>query len=780
MSHRMYLYNVNTTENRKRHKSNEGHPLSTLLPVVGSNDIETLMMMEWKYEFPLFMHPLFVGEPFLAPPMYNGTSGGIYANAFLGKAALVSFYSFIDRHADELTDNPKAFRTSKEKIYNFLENKAVYNSFHLDAWDVFNMSDDPHEAQATELLNLINATNDCIKAAIEADDPALLNNCPGVRDNPYGFTSFRQLFSHSAYGYGWEVIGSGYFEEEEDPEEEIIFTENGLEGLKKKNGTIIIPAQYDEVYSFPEKETFAVAKRDGKYGYVNREGQLVTGLIYDDAYDILNGFGRVQIGSQHYLVQPGAELPSTSYDELRVISEDPQWYAVSKGGAHTIINTAGQTLLPFVPKEVERVGTYNGSALVRITDEIKKGRKTLQFHGLVTAEGQTILEVGYVDIRPAYDDVVIVKAKDHFGMYSVQNGWVLEMEYDRIDLYMKPNVYILEKHQKQSLFFVGLKLITPFYDMIVISDVNWLDEGGWETFATNEHGVFRIDHQGVITPLSAVELESLLAENNRYRYNPHELNHLLAVAGDALPAQMLHEKGYEAYSREDYEEAIRYYKLAAAKGNADSMNDLAYIYKSADDYIDAKATFEWYARGAEAGSPNAINGLGTCYLDGVGTTADIGKAIELFEKSAAGQVHFAHYNLGILYYEGILVEKDDEKALTHFQAASRLGNECHNYVGALLEEKDDYKNAYKAYKDGAKYKDGDCAFNLARLHEKGKGCKQDINKALSFFKDSVKWGVNDAHLELRRLYLTNEQVRDEKKAMEHEQLAREAGVEIPE
>ncbi len=62
-------------------------------------------------------------------------------------------------------------------------------------------------------------------------------------------------------------------------------------------------------------------------------------------------------------MQPGAELPSTSYDELRVISEEAQWYVVTKNGAKSVINAAGQTLLPFVPIDIDRVGTYNGRAI---------------------------------------------------------------------------------------------------------------------------------------------------------------------------------------------------------------------------------------------------------------------------------------------------------------------------------------------------------------------------------------------------------------------------------
>ncbi|HEY1199965.1 MAG TPA: SEL1-like repeat protein, partial [Niastella sp.] len=531
-------------------------------------------------------------------------------------------------------------------------------------------------------MSLIKATNDCIQAAIDADDPELLNECPGVRNNPYGFSSFWQLFSHSAYGYGWEVIKSVYFEEEEDPEEEIIFIENGLEGLKKKDGTVIIPAQYDEVYSFPENETFAVVKRGGKYGYVNREGQLVTGLIYDDAYDVLNGYGRVQIDAQHYLVQPGAELPSTSYDELRVISEEAQWYTVTQGETKSVINAAGQTLLPFVPCEVYMVGTYNGRPLMRITDEIKKGRKTLPFHGLVTAEGKTVLEVGYLEIWPAYDDVVTVKAKDLMGMYSVQNGWVIEMEYDRIDPFLG-KVYVLEKDGKQGLYISAQKLVAPIYD-IIISDVNWLDELRWETFATNDNGIFRIDHQGKATPLTGKEIEGLLAENNRYRYNETELTSLINAAGENIPAEMLYANGFEALSAQDYDEAIRNYERAAAKGSANAMNDLGYIYEAIEGYVDSKLSFKWYSRGVELGSPHAANGLANCYMDGLGTTADINKAIELYEQSAAGGVQYGHYNLGILYYEARHVEQNYEKALTHFEAASNLGFECHNYVGVLL------------------------------------------------------------------------------------------------
>src|SRR5687767_9859779 len=112
MSHRIYLYNVNSEEKRERPEPNEDNFLQAVLPVIGIDDNKVVMMMEWGYEFPMFLHPLFAGGPCLAPPLYNGTTGGIYADAVTGKDALVSFYSFVDRHAGVLSDDPDLFRAN--------------------------------------------------------------------------------------------------------------------------------------------------------------------------------------------------------------------------------------------------------------------------------------------------------------------------------------------------------------------------------------------------------------------------------------------------------------------------------------------------------------------------------------------------------------------------------------------------------------------------------------------------------------------------------------------
>jgi len=565
MSHRIYLYNFNNTASHARSETNDNSILANILSTIGGNNSDTLLMMEWNYEFPLFLHPLFTGNPYLAEPLYNGQVGGIYADAEPGIHALKAFYSFIDQHAEQLTANPGAFREQKEKIFAFLDKKARFNSFHLDAWDVFNMSDEPHEEQAEELLSLIRDTNACIQAAIDANDPLLLNECPDVLHNSYGFTSFSQLFSTDVYGYGWEVIRSGYFEEEDEEQQQQTFMENGLMGLKDVDGNIIIPAQYDEVFPFPEHESLAVVKRDGKYGYVEHGGKPVTELKYDEAFDTINGYATVQTGTKHLLIQPGEPEPATWYDDLFIVSEEPQLYGAGEQGNYGVIDTTLQwRLAPMFRSDMEMLyaeempllsvhhisgarhfyttdftrigddntnnvtwaGTFNNSPLLCITQ--LQGNKKQKRSGLATYDGQILLPATFQEITPAYDDTVIVKDNGLYGLFAASKGWLLEMEYDRITP-MANNGFILNKSKKQGLYIAGQSLIPPDYD-IIVANVH-RNANNWETLAIKTDAVFSIDHLGNIVQLTPEGIAEKLATEVRDLYNDKELKLLTTLAG---------------------------------------------------------------------------------------------------------------------------------------------------------------------------------------------------------------------------------------------------------
>ncbi|EJK75328.1 hypothetical protein THAOC_02948 [Thalassiosira oceanica] len=104
-----------------------------------------------------------------------------------------------------------------------------------------------------------------------------------------------------------------------------------------------------------------------------------------------------------------------------------------------------------------------------------------------------------------------------------------------------------------------------------------------------------------------------------------------------------------------------------------------------------------------AGDPLAIWHLGTKYILGAyGLEKDVTRAVELYERAADLGVKEAHYNLGVLYDEGIEVAKDIDKAIGHYETAAMYG--CEDSLDNIKElfmsglaTKDDYASALRGH-----------------------------------------------------------------------------------
>ncbi|HKI55419.1 MAG TPA: tetratricopeptide repeat protein [Anaerolineales bacterium] len=84
------------------------------------------------------------------------------------------------------------------------------------------------------------------------------------------------------------------------------------------------------------------------------------------------------------------------------------------------------------------------------------------------------------------------------------------------------------------------------------------------------------------------------------------------------------------------EEALRYYQLAIASGEAEAPYLLGLLYFIGEDVPkDSNKAFECYSLSAKRGFPNAIHMLAWCYEQGVGTDEDIEMATRLYKQAAS-------------------------------------------------------------------------------------------------------------------------------------------------
>ena len=140
----------------------------------------------------------------------------------------------------------------------------------------------------------------------------------------------------------------------------------------------------------------------------------------------------------------------------------------------------------------------------------------------------------------------------------------------------------------------------------------------------------------------------------------------------------------------DPEEAVRWFRLAADRGDGDACNHLGQMYCRGEGVggPDHEAALWWFGAAAGRGDRRGLFNLAGMYHNGSGgLLPDRAKAME-FVRQAAGLGHPEAWNsLGVACYEGDGVERNEEKAISCLRAAAARGswNGAYN-LGALCAD----------------------------------------------------------------------------------------------
>lgn len=243
-------------------------------------------------------------------------------------------------------------------------------------------------------------------------------------------------------------------------------------------------------------------------------------------------------------------------------------------------------------------------------------------------------------------------------------------------------------------------------------------------------------------------------------------------------------------------EAVRFYNLAAAQGDADALFELYRIFRCGTDNIASNehAAVTYLKRAEEAGSSLAMIDLGTLYGNGkmgfrknqekafhlflkaanagnavgqfnlgvsygggLGVGRDDSEAVKWYRKAAEqGHVH-AQANLGRRYYHGVGVHKDPQEAIKWFRAAASGGcgeawvdlGDCY-YFGVGIKQ--DYAEAAKCYRAAAVQGNVEAQYNLGECYQNGHGVERNYVDAVKWYRNAAEGGFAVAELELGNCY----------------------------
>ena len=145
-----------------------------------------------------------------------------------------------------------------------------------------------------------------------------------------------------------------------------------------------------------------------------------------------------------------------------------------------------------------------------------------------------------------------------------------------------------------------------------------------------------------------------------------------AEQGDA---KAQYDMGEAYYADKDYQEAIRWFRLAAEQGNVHAQFRLGDFLSSKgsipQNYTEAA---KWFRLAAEQGHAKAQSRLGCAYYNGYGVQQDYAEAARWCALAAEQGDAFAQSNLGNCYASGNGVPQDYKAAVRWWRLAAEQGD----------------------------------------------------------------------------------------------------------
>ena len=217
-------------------------------------------------------------------------------------------------------------------------------------------------------------------------------------------------------------------------------------------------------------------------------------------------------------------------------------------------------------------------------------------------------------------------------------------------------------------------------------------------------------------------------------------------------------KGKNAYLKDDYSEALRWYLKSAEQGNSFAQVNLGSMYYAGDGVAqDYKEAVNWFYKAAVQGLASAQSNMGVMYERGNGVAQDYHEAINWYLKAADQDDVSAQNKLADMYYYGDEIPEDDKKAAKWYRKSAELGDAHGQYRLGVMYENGygmvrNSEEAANWYEKAANNNNRDGMEALGEFYLFGLGGKpKSKSTAISWFQKARSKGNRNAVIALKVL-----------------------------
>ena len=126
--------------------------------------------------------------------------------------------------------------------------------------------------------------------------------------------------------------------------------------------------------------------------------------------------------------------------------------------------------------------------------------------------------------------------------------------------------------------------------------------------------------------------------------------------------------------KQDYEEAMKWWRFAASRGYTPAMNNLGLMYANGHGVNQAyEEAMKWWMRAAERGDAWAMNAVGDLYENGQGAPRSAELAMTWYREAAREGDTLGMWNVGHLLEEGLGTERNLAEAADWYRRSAENG-----------------------------------------------------------------------------------------------------------
>ena len=225
---------------------------------------------------------------------------------------------------------------------------------------------------------------------------------------------------------------------------------------------------------------------------------------------------------------------------------------------------------------------------------------------------------------------------------------------------------------------------------------------------------------------------------------------------------------YGLGTEQNYEKAFEWFLKSAQEGNKFSQYSLANLYyygKGAEKNL--KEAFGWYMRSAKQGQPYASYAVAQMYSKGEYVEHDEKTAQEYYNQALSGFLKLEadgqaddnlFYKIGAMYKNGLGTEADMNKAIGYFKRSAELNNKngLYEYGKALLLGDKDIPKAMDCLEKAIRLGNLNAKRFLALEYISGEHIEQDIDKGIEMLTECADFSDPLSCFLLGRIYFKGE------------------------